>query len=1062
MIEERTGIAMRVHKQRISAVCSALLGLGLLLPAALGQTVTIVVPRETDRALTEAASDLKQCLKRSAAFEAAITDAHALKGHLRILVGAGAQGVTESDLPPKDAGAETLRIRRRGDVIVIAGRDPVATANGVYTFIQKHLGVRWFIPGPMGEYVPPRKRGEIFDNISDEIISPVFSPRHWEAFSNPKYGPASWRVWARRNRLDSPPLAAYMTADSFNTWLPRFWQTPGVKEHEEFYPLVNGKRRVVDPFGKLPQVRGTKQRRWTWAPCWSNLGLVEIVAENCREYFEKHPNVTTVSLGLDDVDIYCECKPCRDLDGGVRPSFRGDASNVSNRFYWLLNQVASRLAKTHPDKFIKTLIYKNVRAVPSTIDRLQPNIVGVLAASTASVGEWRVEAVRRKEIAQSTAWSKICSRLGRWEYLGLAEPVPRYFPHLLDDGIKFDAAHNITIVGPNSTRALLPNVVPMFWAAQQLYWQSHLDINDLLDEFFTGFFAESAAPMKDYFDFTEELWLRPDRAMFGGYSGIRSSAQFMSEEHLRRAERLLDQARARAESEDTANKVEVFARAFEIGAILTRTYARATAVERLPIIDRATAAATLAETIKASAFCLTRDARWNDITGADDLTGESLRALDTIPYASINHRRKLDLPFESAFVRAVLHLARNHPTDLAAFAEDAGKTGPDSRLGKVAGAVADAERPAVLVEDANFWKERLGYEVDLEEDVTDRLNLVDLANRDGLITLFDWADPGDAQVTPKDFPAFDKEEEQAAIAVNPPEIEGGSYYTAVLTIPEKTPTSWQWPAVTLTELAITDWSAFAGIAVGFHNPTGEGEEVGICIRDKDKSSWQAQTRLAPGQTKILSVPMDDISETIALENILAFTIWTRRPQHQQRFHVTPVFLVKPGRYERVDLIDRSSGNGGFEKGAFDGWKPETKGEGTIELTTDDACEGKHAARIRNFGDQDDLAVLSLTLPGKELDKNRIYRLSFAAKPISGRCRVTAAGGPTAPHSHVSKWLDREPGWKRYSFTIGYVHPDGQGPGTGTDVPLNWRHLGIQFYGDRPFELMIDDVKLEPK
>jgi len=677
------------------------------------------------------------------------------------------------------------------------------------------------------------------------------------------------------------------------------------------------------------------------------------------------------------------------------------------------------------------------------------------------VGEWRVEAVRRKEISESTAWSNICSRLGRWEYLGLAELVPRYFPHLLDQGLKFDAAHGITIVGPNSTRALLSNVVPMFWAAQQLYWQPHLDIDDLLDEFFTGFFAESAGPMKAYFAFLEEVWRRPDRGMFSGYSGITSTAQFMDEQDLRRAELLLDHAREGVAAAETARKVEVFARAFEIGALLTRTYARATAVERLPITDRATAASALAEAVKASAFCLKRDERWNEITSADDLTGDSLQALGRIHFASINRRHELDLPIKGAFVRAVLYLARNHPTDLAAVLSDAGKGYEVTQLGKLADTIAGAAKPAALAEDPSFWKEALGYEVDLAEDVSDRLNLVDLANRDGLTTLFDWADPGDAKVTPRDFPAFDKNEDQAAVAVNPPEIEGDSCYTAVLTIPEKTPTSWQWPAVTLTELSVTNWSAFAGITVGLHNPTGKGEEVGICIRDKDKSSWQTQTRLAPGQTKTISVPMEDIAETIAVEDILAFTIWTRRPRQQQRFHVTPIFLVKPGRYERVDLIDRSFANGGFEKGDFDGWKPETKGEGSIELTIDDVFQGKHAARIRNFGDQDDLAVLSVTVLGKELDKNRIYRLSFAAKPVSGRCRLTVAGGPTAPHSHVSKWIDRTREWKRYSFTMGYVHPDGQGPGMETDIPVNWRHIGIQFYGDRPFELLIDDVTLEP-
>jgi len=54
-----------------------------------------------------------------------------------------------------------------------------------------------------------------------------------------------------------------------------------------------------------------------------------------------------------------------------------------------------------------------------------------------------------------------------------------------------------------------------------------------------------------------------------------------------------------------------------------------------------------------------------------------------------------------------------------------------------------------------------------------------------------------------------------------------------------------------------------------------------------------------------------------------------------------------------------------------------------------------------------------------------------------------------------------PEWKRYAFTIAYVHEDGEGPGKDADIPLDFRHLWFHFYGIKPFELLIDDVKFEP-
>lgn len=1026
----------------------------------LADEVTVVVPKEPGPPLAEAAEDLKTYLDKATGIDATIMDVAPDAKARRILLGSDAWGVTEADLPPKDAGVEAFRIRKRGDAIVIAGRCPVATANGVYTFIQKYLGVRWFTPGSIGEYLPKGVLPEVLEQVSDEVVSPVFAPRNWGWFWDPRNEnmPIEWLEWMHRNRMRSPARSPHAHVDSFNAWMSRLWATPGVKEREEFFPLVDGKRRVVRDLSKLPP---GIHRSFYWTYCWSNPDFIEIVAQNCRDYFKEHPDAGSVSVGLDDVDIYCQCDACCKLDAGVRPSFSGDSSIVSNRFYWFVNQVASRLAKTHPDKLIRTIIYKNTLPVPAAVEKLEPNIVGIIA-SRAMVAEWRVPGLREEFISESKAWAKLCSRLGRYQYMGTAELVPRYYPHFLADSLTVDAAHGVTVVYSPAT-VLLTNVAPMLWAAQQLYWEPGLDVDLLLDAFFTGFFGESAEPMKAYFDTMEELWARPGRGRFSGYSGIRSTAQYMTEEHVERAEGLLAKAREQATDDRTSRKVDIVARAFEFGALITRTYARASAAERLTVTDASTAAGALVQTVKASEFCRTRDERWQEITDADDLTGQSIRKLAAMGTTiSYHHLHELDQPIDDAFVRCVLYLARNAPAGLADAARKAAAPHENARLANVAMLIADAQQPAALAEDADFWKDALGYEVDLSEEVTDRLQIADMDDSSGLTTLLDWGKPGETTITLKDFPAFDTKDDQAALSVKPTAMDAKPA-TAIVTIPATMPMAWQWPALTLTDLAITDWTDFAGLAVGIHNPTQESEEVGLCIRDKDKSSWEVQTRLAPGAFKILSVPMDDIAGKISVKDVLAFTIWTRRPQQQQTFHLTQISLVEATRCRSVDLIGRKCSNGGFEKGSLDGWRADTKAPARVDVTSEDAFEGKCAARIQNAGGEGVYGQLVFHFPERELDKNRTYKLSFAAKPLSGRCRLDVAGGPAPPHGRVVKWLHRKPEWTRYAFSLGYVHPDGQGVGKGTDLPVDWsgwRHLSIIFYGERHYDLLIDDVKLE--
>jgi hypothetical protein len=41
-----------------------------------------------------------------------------------------------------------------GSQLIIGGKTSYGTANGVYSFIHRFLGVRWFAPGPLFEFIP--------------------------------------------------------------------------------------------------------------------------------------------------------------------------------------------------------------------------------------------------------------------------------------------------------------------------------------------------------------------------------------------------------------------------------------------------------------------------------------------------------------------------------------------------------------------------------------------------------------------------------------------------------------------------------------------------------------------------------------------------------------------------------------------------------------------------------------------------------------------------------------------------------------------------------------------
>ena len=76
--------------------------------------------------------------------------------------------------------------------LLIAGKTPYGTEFGVYGFLQRYCGVRWYLPGPDGTHAPKRKTLAI--PPMDVLDNPFFLSREYFAGSltpNPSLPPAA-------------------------------------------------------------------------------------------------------------------------------------------------------------------------------------------------------------------------------------------------------------------------------------------------------------------------------------------------------------------------------------------------------------------------------------------------------------------------------------------------------------------------------------------------------------------------------------------------------------------------------------------------------------------------------------------------------------------------------------------------------------------------------------------------------------------------------------------------------------------------------------------------------
>ena len=208
----------------------------------------------------------------------------AVRKEYRILIGDGS-GAAEivSQEEAAGQGEEGFVLRSTDRDLAIVGGGDYGTLYGTYALLEK-LGIRWYLPDPLGEIVPNRSTVEV--GPLDEKQRPSF-PMRWVGKDD------AWNLRNRMNRVGEtyPPAfriepriyhsrSAYVRHD-------RYYAT-----HPEFFALIDG-RRSKEKHAKL---------------CVSNTELVREVAKNMAKRLRRDPSIDLISLSPMDGQFWCECE----------------------------------------------------------------------------------------------------------------------------------------------------------------------------------------------------------------------------------------------------------------------------------------------------------------------------------------------------------------------------------------------------------------------------------------------------------------------------------------------------------------------------------------------------------------------------------------------------------------------------------------------------------------------------------------------------------------------------------------------------------------------------------
>ncbi|HCU34452.1 MAG TPA: hypothetical protein DGT21_03105 [Armatimonadetes bacterium] len=652
---------MRIIACALVIVLAASIGLADHITLATGgkPAATIVIPAQANDKERLAAEDLKHYVQAICGVELPINaDGRAVTG-TGLYVG-NCEPTQDGDIPGGDLNPETYAITVRDGSIFFNGRYPTPTHFAVSTFIQDTLGVRWFAPGDEWEWVPEGAAGELSVEAESLTWTPTTSPRIWSGHQ----WTDDWKTWSLRNKsVVSEIVPRRQFQNRIHAVLP---PSKYGESHPEYYPLIGRKRWV-------PPDDGFRY----WRPCESNPEVQQVILDYIRAYFDANPTADSFSLGMDDISHLCGCENCRAWDPSPDSL---EKRELSDRHYRFVNLIAGEIAKTHPDRYIGTLIYNIARNLPQNVDMLEPNVFGFITETSAL---WWQEGRKQADHDLTREWAKRCRHLSRYDYYGMGTMTPRVYPHAIDEQIKFDKSLGVEGMYIE-VYTFLPNTAPMIYATARLQVDHTLDVDELLWDFYAKMYGPSARTMKDYYDLLERSWNTPREGRTGWvHRNLTMQALAMSPEDIDAGFVLLNRALAEADSELVRDRIKTVRAGLRYGSFPIKAYGLSQELGRLAVRDEASARRALEGAAEMGRLASDRVRFWEAALRRDDLLGANLRGLTEMGYLAGGQSATVEGGAWTAAVKALMWYSENAPDRLRAVTQDvidSGRENEGSRL----------------------------------------------------------------------------------------------------------------------------------------------------------------------------------------------------------------------------------------------------------------------------------------------------------------------------------------------------------------------------------------------
>ena len=411
----------------------------------------------------------------------------------------GARKTISIEIDPTFARDDIRLVAGPGGVRIING---AARLYGVYEFLERYAGMRFYFPGPLGTIVP--KRRELRVPFGTVDVKPDYTQRscdmNWgkngvwyapggDGDATPEEAATLLRQARARMRLAPRLMCCHGLVTMFHL-KEKFGKT-----HPEYFALLK------TPEGEFYRDDANSKWKGHSGHLCHMSGVWDEIYEMAKE--KLLAGAPSVDVMAQDGMLRCLCDRCKNVYS-ADPS---DPQFATDLIWGKTVELANKLSAAGVPGIVTQMAYHPYNRIPSI------DIPTNLMVMVARYGPWSSGAKLERENAGVRAWAEKCGhRVWLWTYPGKFgkkmknRDIPQMTPRAIG---RYYASLSDAIFGSyheSRTDRWIYNYLN-YYVYNKVSWNVKTDVDALLAEHDRLMFGAAAAEMRAYYDRLEEIWM---------------------------------------------------------------------------------------------------------------------------------------------------------------------------------------------------------------------------------------------------------------------------------------------------------------------------------------------------------------------------------------------------------------------------------------------------------------------------------------------------------------------------------------------------------------------------